>query len=151
MTADSTAGTAGRVQRADINQLLSHGAGSDLADAAREDLRFDGDTFLKRAEAWAYQAYFLSTLNEVEEAQGRFAVAPVDALVMNFLEGGVAASNRLPTGHLFEPAMHRVMQTLSALLQTPLVDEAADALELLDRDLALRDYLLERRLEHFYS
>lgn len=143
------------MQRVDINQLLSHGAVSDFADAARElargDLQVDGDIFLKKAEAWAYQAYFLSTLNEVAEAQGRFAVAPVDGLVMGYLEGGVAPSNRLPTGHRFEPAMQRAMQSLSGLLQSALADEAADALELLDRDLALRDYLLERRLEHFYS
>jgi hypothetical protein len=143
------------VQRVDINQLLSHGAVSDFADAARElargNLQVDGDVFLKKAEAWAYQAYFLSTLNEVAEAQGRFAVAPVDGLVMGYLEGGVAPSNRLPTGHRFEPAMQRAMQSLSGLLQSALADEAADALELLDRDLALRDYLLERRLEHFYS
>ena len=143
------------MQRVDINQLLSHGAVSDFADAARElargDFQLDGDVFLKKAEAWAYQAYFLSTLNEVEEVQGRFAVAPVDALVMSYLEAGVAPSNRLPTGHLFEPAMQQAMQTLSSLLQGPLADEAADALELLDRDLMLRDYLLERRLEHFYS
>ena len=143
------------MQRADINLLLSHGAVSDLAEAARalarEDPRNDGDVFLKKAEAWAYQAYFLSTLNEVEEAQGRFAVAPVDALVMNFLESGVAPSNCLPTGHLFEPAIHQAMQTLTGLLGTALADEAADVMELLDRDLALRDYLLERRLEHFFS
>lgn len=143
------------MQRADIMHLLSHGAASDIADAAwslaREDLRDDADVFLKKAEAWAYQAYFLSTLNEVEEAQGRFAVAPVDGLVMSFLEAGVAPSNRLPTGHLFEPALLDAMQTLSGILQTPMADEAADALELLDRDLALRDYLLERRLEHFFS
>ena len=143
------------MQRADLNHLLSHGTVSDFADAvrelARDDFRADGDVFLKKAEAWAYQAYFLSTLNEVEEIQGRFAVAPVDALVMNFLEQGVAPSNRLPTGHLFEPAMIRAMQTLTDMLQTPLSDEAAEALELLDRDLALRDYLLERRLEHFFS
>ena len=141
--------------RADLNLLLSHGAVSDIAEAARvlarEDLRNDGDIFLKKAEAWAYQAYFLSTLNEVEESLGRFAVAPVDALVMNFLETGVAPSNRLPTGHLFEPAMVNVMQSLTDLLETTLADEAADVLELLDRDLALRDYLLERRLEHFFS
>lgn len=143
------------MQRADFNSLLSHGAVSDIAEAAlalaREDPRHDADIFLKKAEAWAYQAYFLSTLNEVEEAQGRFAVAPVDALVMNHLEAGVAPSNRLPTGHLFEPALHDAVQALSGLLQTALGDEAADALELLDRDLTLRDYLLERRLEHFYS
>ncbi len=143
------------MQRADINLLLSHGAVSDIAEAARvlarDDPRNDGDIFLKKAEAWAYQAYFLSTLNEVEEAQGRFAVAPVDALVMSFLETGVAPSNCLPTGHLFEPAMQQALVTLSGLLDTPLADEAADALELLDRDLALRDYLLERRLEHFFS
>jgi hypothetical protein len=143
------------VLRTDINHLLAHGAVSDIAEAAlalaREGPGHDSDVFLKKAEAWAYQAYFLSKLNEVEEIQGRFAVAPVDALVMNFLEAGVAPSNRLPTGHLFEPAMHDAMRTLSDLLQTPLADEAADVLELLDRDLSLRDFLLERRLEHFYS
>ena len=141
--------------RAEITQLLSHGTVAELAEAAaslaREDLRDDADVFLKRAEAWAYRAYFLSTLNEVEETRGRFAVAPVDGLVMSFLESGVAPSNRLPTGHLFEPAMLETLEALSGLLETPLADQAADAMELLDRDLALRDYLLERRLEHFFS
>jgi hypothetical protein len=146
------------VQRADLNQLLSHGAVTDLAEAAQSlalaEVRHDGDVFLKKAEAWAYQAYFLSTQNEVEEAQGRFALAPVDALVMSFLENGVAPSNRLPTGHLFEPAIHNAMQVLGGLLDgadAPLAQAAAEVLELLDRDLELRDYLLERRLEHFFS
>lgn len=141
--------------RTDFNHLLAHGSVSDLAEAAAEfarmDPRTDGDIFLKKAEAWAYQAHFLSTLNEVEEVQGRFAVAPVDGLVMSFLESRVAPSNRLPTGHLYEPAIHEAMEALSQALDTSLAEEAADALELLDRDLMLRDYLLERRLEHFYS
>jgi len=141
--------------RTEYNQLLSHGSVSDLAEAAvelaRQDARADGDVFLKKAEAWAYQAYFLSTHNEVEEAQGRFALAPVDGLVMSFLEARVAPSNRLPTGHLYEPALHQAMEVLAASLDGSLAQEAADALELLDRDLMLRDYLLERRLEHFYS
>jgi hypothetical protein len=141
--------------RTDFNHLLAHGAVSDIAEAAvelaRQDPRIDGDIFLKKAEAWAYQSHFLSTLNEVEELQGRFAVAPVDALVMGFLEARVAPSNRLPTGHLYEPAIHDAMEALSAALDSGNAVEAADALELLDRDLSLRDYLLERRLEHFYS
>ena len=141
--------------RTEYNQLLSHGSVSDIAEAAvalaRQDPRNDGDVFLKKAEAWAYQAYFLSTHNEVEEAQGRFDVAPVDGLVMSFLEARVAPSNRLPTGHLYEPALNQAMEALAAALDGALAEEAADALELLDRDLLLRDYLLERRLEHFYS
>ena len=141
--------------RTEFNDLLSHGSVSDLAEAAvelaRQSASVDGDVFLKRAEAWAYQAYFLSTLNEVEEIQGRFAVAPMDALVMSFLEGRVAPSNRLPTGHLYEPALHAAMEALAGALGSPLALEAGEALELLDRDLAMRDYLLERRLEHFFS
>lgn len=141
--------------RTEYNQLLSHGSVSEIAEAAvelaRQDPRNDGDVFLKKAEAWAYQAYFLSTHNEVEEAQGRFDVAPVDGLVMSFLEARVAPSNRLPTGHLYEPALNQAMEALAGALDGALAEEAADALELLDRDLLLRDYLLERRLEHFYS
>ena len=141
--------------RTEYNQLLSHGSVSEIAEAAvelaRQDPRNDGDVFLKKAEAWAYQAYFLSTHNEVEEAQGRFDVAPVDGLVMSFLEARVAPSNRLPTGHLYEPALNQAMEALAAALDGALAEEAADALELLDRDLLLRDYLLERRLELFYS
>ena len=141
--------------RANFNQLLATGSMVELAEAAaelaRQQPRVDGDVFLKKAEAWAYQAYFLSTQNEVEESQGRFAIAPMDALVMNFLEAHVAPSNRLPTGHLYEPALVEAMEALSGMLDSALAEEAADALELLDRDLGLRDYLLERRLEHFYS
>lgn len=141
--------------RTDFNQLLAHGSIADLAEVsaelARQQPGIDGDIFLKKAEAWAYQAYFLSTLNEVEETQGRFAIAPVDALVMTFLERHVAPSNRLPTGHLYEPALVDAMEALSQALDSPLAEVAGDALELLDRDLAMRDYLLERRLEHFYS
>lgn len=129
---------------------------ADLAEVARElarpvDARLDADVFLKKAEAWAFQAYFLSTLNEVQEAQGRFAVAPVDGLVMSFLEGKVAPSNRLPTGHLYEPAIHEAMDWLADQIDSPNGAAAADVLELLDRDLTMRDYLLERRLEHFFS
>jgi|SaaInl5LU_22_DNA_1037371.scaffolds.fasta_scaffold136848_1 hypothetical protein len=143
------------MQSVDLAQMLSFGAVSDMSETAqallREDPRFDGDIFLKKAEAWAYQAYFLSTLNEVEDAQGRFSVVPVDALVMNHLESGVAPSNRLPTGHLYEPAMHRAKAALTLLLETPISEAAANTVAILDRDLVLRDYLLQRRLEHFFS
>jgi hypothetical protein len=145
------------MQRLDVNHLLAHGSMADLAELARAQALvqpgpgLDADVFLKKAEAWAYQAYFLSTLNEVEETRGRFAVAPVDALVMNFLEERVAPSNRLPTGHLYEPAIHEAMDRLAGMLEGEWADEAADVLDVLDRDLELRDYLLQRRLEHFFS
>lgn len=145
------------MQRVDINHLLAHGSMADLAELARAgspglaSTGLDADVFLKKAEAWAYQAYFLSTLNEVEETRGRFAIAPVDALVMSFLEERVAPSNRLPTGHLYEPAIHEAMEHLATLLDGDMGEEAADVLDVLDRDLALRDYLLQRRLEHFFS
>jgi hypothetical protein len=144
------------VQRVDINHLLAHGSMADLAEAARALARpaepgLQADVFLKKAEAWAYQTYFLSTLNEVEEAQGRFSVAPVDGLVMRFLEDRVAPSNRLPTGHLYEPAIHEAMEKLVGLLDSAMGDQAADVLDVLDRDLDMRDYLLQRRLEHFFS
>lgn len=143
------------MQLDDLNQVLSYGAVSDLSEAARavirDDPRFEGDVFLKKAEAWAYQAYFLSTLNEVEDAQGRFSVAPVDGLVMGYLEASVAPSNCLPAGHLYEPAMHRAIAALHEDAVTPLAEAAAEVQRVLRRDLLLRDYLLERRLEHFYS
>lgn len=143
------------MQVTDLNQALSYGAVADISEAAqaliRADPRFDGDIFLKKAEAWAYQAYFHSKLNEVEDAQGRFAMAPVDALVMSHLESCVAPSNCLPTGHLYEPAIHRAMATLGSLLDTPQGETASAAASILQRDLGLRDYLLERRLEHFFS
>lgn len=139
----------------DLDHVLAFGAVSDIPETARallrDDPRFDGDVFLKKAEAWAYQAYFLSTLNDVEDAQGRFAMAPIDGLVMSYLESNVAPSNRLPTGHLYEPSMHKAIAALQALLDSPLSDEAYGAQQVLNSDIDLRDYLLERRLEHFYS
>jgi len=143
------------MQSVDLAQMLSFGAVSDMSETAqallREDPRFDGDIFLKKAEAWAYQAYFLSTLNDVEDAQGRFSVVPMDALVMNHLESGVAPSNRLPTGHLYEPAIHRAKAALSLLTETSVSEAASNTVGILERDLVLRGYLLERRLEHFFS
>ena len=144
------------MERVDINHLLAHGSMVDLAEVARSWARptepgLQADVFLKKAEAWAYQAYFLSTLNEVEEAQGRFSVAPIDGLVMRFLEDRVAPSNRLPTGHMYEPAIHNTMEKLVSLLDSSMGDQAADLLDVLDRDLEMRDYLLQRRLVHFFS
>lgn len=143
------------MQLQDLDHALAHGAVTDISEAARafirEDPRFDGDTFLKKAEAWAYQAYFLSTLNEVEDALGRYSMAPMDGLVMGYLESTVAPSNRLPTGHLYEPTMRKTLNALMQLANSPLGQEAAEVESVLNRDLRLRDYLLERRLEHFYS
>jgi hypothetical protein len=143
------------MQLSELNQVLSHGAISDITEGARayirQDPRFSGDTFLKKAEAWAYQAYFLSTKNEVIDAQGRFSIAPIDGLVMGYLESTVAPSNRLPTGHLYEPSMRKTIAVMDALRDTPLGDDANAVLQVLRRDLGVRDYLLERRLEHFYS
>ena len=143
------------MQLPDIDKTLSYGAMTDLSDIAgaliREDPRFDGDIFLKKAEVWAYQAYFLSTLNDVQDAQGRFSVVPVDSLVMSHLESKVAPSNRLPTGHLYEPAIHRAIRALDELDAESNSDTAAEVIAILRQDLVLRDYLLERRLEHFFS
>lgn len=141
--------------RTEFNHLLAFGSLEELAGAGQlkndPSISFDGDVFLKKAEAWAYRPFFLSTLNEVEEIQGRFAVVPMDSLVMDYLEIKVAPSNRLPTGHLYGPAIHELMESLATALNTTWDEDAGDALELLDRDLALRSFLLERRLEHFYS
>lgn len=111
----------------------------------------EADTFLKKIGPWAFYSFFLSTQNDVEESLGRFSVQPVDALVMNYLEANVAPSNRLPTGHLYDTSLSKLMSVCGDALATPLAEEAADALELLDRDTQMRDYLQTRRLEYFLS
>jgi hypothetical protein len=111
----------------------------------------EADTFLKKVGPWAFYSFFLSTQNDVSETLGRFSVQPVDALVMNYLEANVAPSNRLPTGHLYDATLSQVMGTCGEALNTHVAEEASDALELLDRDAQLRDYLQTRRLEFFLS
>jgi hypothetical protein len=111
----------------------------------------DADTFLKKIGPWAFYSFFLSTQNDVEETLGRFSVQPVDAVVMNYLEAKVAPSNRLPTGHLYDTSLSQVMGACGEALQSSVAEEAADALELLDRDAQMRDYLQTRRLEYFLS
>jgi len=111
----------------------------------------ESDTFLKKIGPWAFYSFFLSTQNDVEEAPGRFSVQPVDALVMNYLEANVAPSNRLPTGHLYDTSLSQAMSTCGEALNSPVAEEASDALELLDRDTQIRDYLQTRRLEYFLS
>lgn len=111
----------------------------------------ESDTFLKKVGPWAFYSFFLSTQNDVEETLGRFSVQPVDALVMNYLEANVAPSNRLPTGHLYDSTLSNVMGTCGEALSSPVGEEAAEALELLDRDTQMRDYLQTRRLEYFLS
>jgi hypothetical protein len=111
----------------------------------------EADTFLKKIGPWAFYSFFLSTQNDVEETLGRFSVQPVDAVVMNYLEAKVAPSNRLPTGHLYDTSLSQVMGACGDALQSSVAEEAADALELLDRDAQMRDYLQTRRLEYFLS
>jgi len=111
----------------------------------------DADTFLKKVGPWAFYSFFLSTQNDVSETLGRFAVKPVDGLVIDYLEANVAPSNRLPTGHLYDANLQSLASGAAELLQTPHADVAADVLEGLDRDLQLRDYLSSRRLEYFLS
>ena len=111
----------------------------------------EADTFLKKIGPWAFYSFFLSTQNDVEETLGRFSVQPVDAVVMNYLEAKVAPSNRLPTGHLYDTSLSQVMGACGEALQSSVAEEAADALELLDRDAQMRDYLQTRRLEYFLS
>jgi hypothetical protein len=111
----------------------------------------EADTFLKKVGPWAFYSFFLSTQNDVSETLGRFSVQPVDALVMNYLEANVAPSNRLPTGHLYDATLSQVMGKCGEALNSHVAEEASDALELLDRDTQLRDYLQTRRLEFFLS
>jgi len=40
---------------------------------------------------------------------------------------------------------------METLRDSPLGQDATDVLQVLHRDLGVRDYLLQRRLEHFYS
>jgi hypothetical protein len=113
--------------------------------------RLSADTFLKRLDAWAFNAHFLSTLNDPSEVPGRFSVAPVDGLVMSYLESHVPPSNRLPTGHMYDIALDQAFESLQSLVEGKLADKALAVIELLDRDRELRDFMTTRRLEHFFS
>lgn len=134
---------------------LRAGQASSLADEvqAKADSaeRLTADTFLKRLDAWAFNAHFLSTLNDPSEIPGRFSVAPVDGLVMSYLESHVPPSNRLPTGHLYDIALDQAFESLQSLVEGKHAEKALAVIELLDRDRELRDFMTTRRLEHFFS
>jgi hypothetical protein len=57
----------------------------------------------------------------------------------------------LPTGHLYDSSLTDLLNRCGEALNSDIAEEAADALELLDRDTQLRDYLQTRRLEYFLS
>ena len=139
----------GSVGRSGVGQALLDQLPPDIKSELGTD--FDPDTFLKKVGPWAFYSFFLSTQNDVEETLGRFSVQPVDALVMTYLEASVAPSNRLPTGHLYDSSLTDLLNRCGEALNSDIAEEAADALELLDRDTQLRDYLQTRRLEYFLS
>lgn len=106
-----------------------------IAPISRVDLpNIDGDVFNNKAAPWNYAVPRPSVSNTVQELQGRFAVVPVDAQVMDFLEGQV--DKDLPVAHLYDYALRDLVQS----------DLPPEITQILQHDLQEREYFMARKL-----
>jgi len=123
------------------------------------DLRPDAghfdDAFSKKPGDWAFNTFFLSSINPSQDIAGHRAVRPLDADVLDFVNLSVPPANRLPTGHLYTTALASTLSQLEADISNTRAKDVTpatiDALEILEKDVGLRDYLLTRQLEYYYG
>lgn len=110
------------------------------------------DAFLKKAGDWAFNTYFLSTLNPVEEMAGHRPLQAQDAEVMHYVTAQLPSANRLPTGHMYAETLSETFSELSRHVGNGQIDEASlvEAMLVLEADVALRDYMAARQLEYYY-
>lgn len=123
--------------------------------SARPDVGHFDDAFSKKPGDWAFNTFFLSSINPSQDIAGHRAVRPLDAEVLDFVNLNVPPANRLPTGHLYSAALNTTRAQLeSDIAGTRAKDvspAALDALSVLEKDAGLRDYLLTRQLEYYYG
>lgn len=117
-----------------------------------DDPSVNADAFLKKAGDWAFNNYFLSTLNPVEEIAGHRPLQPVDAQVMHYINSQLPASNRLPSGHLYSAALVSIVDEMGSLMGAGQLAESTlvEAMIVLEADTQLRDYMTARQLEYYY-
>lgn len=120
---------------------------SSLEEFPQEGIKETPDIFLKKVGAWAYLSHWFSTSNEVQDTPSRFGVNPVDANIMLWLEKEVSPSNKLPTGHRYDITLSQIKREISHC--NNLNDLDIEFLEVIDRDVQLRDYLKLRKYEYF--
>lgn len=113
------------------------------------------DAFSKKPGDWAFNAFFLSSINPSQDIAGHRAVRPLDSEVIDFVNLSVPPANRLPTGHLYTAALAGALESLEAEVGTGRARDASttvlDAISVLESDASLRDYLLTRQLEYYYG
>ena len=115
------------------------------------------DTFLKKVGDWAFNTFFLSSLNQSQDVAGHRAIRPLDAVVMDFVNLNVSPSRRLPAGHLYTSALTSVQKELESVISSSasrtkeVSGTILDVLSVLEKDADLRDYLVTRQLEYYYG
>lgn len=95
------------------------------------------DVFINKAGDWSFTQALSPAYNEGEEIQGRFALAPMDAVVMEYLEAHVAQMGNLPVGARYDSALEREHGRMPE----------GEAKDVLGRDLDLRLLMVARRME----
>lgn len=131
------------------------GSQSTQSVAARPDVGLFDDAFSKKPGDWAFNTFFLSSINPSQDIAGHRAVRPLDAEVIDFVNLSVPPANRLPTGHLYTSALTATLSQLESDISGGRAKDASpaalDALSILEKDAGLRDYLLTRQLEYYYG
>ncbi len=100
------------------------------------------DIFSNKIGQWAFTTPFPSVKDSVNEAIGRFGIAPPDAMALDYLEDRLAPAYDLPYGHMYDDALRKAVQ---ACQDHPLVHAV------LVKDLQIREYYMGRKMEQVLS
>lgn len=99
------------------------------------------DVFSQKVGNWAFAHSSPALHNDPPDIPSAFALAPVDGLVMDYLEDFIGLAPSLPMAHLYDSGLERVAERIT--------DPEVKALLL--EDIALRDYLRARKVGEVYE
>jgi hypothetical protein len=119
-------------------QIPSLEAIGDLGEISTNPQGFS-DVFSQKVGEWAFANAVPTVHNKQPDVPNRFATAPLDGVVMDFIEDHIGRCNTLPVGHLYDAALEN------------LANKYPDLSDLLQDDLTLRQFLKERRIGEMYE
>lgn len=128
------------IQASGIRPLDSIESINDLSEVSSAQAQALGDVFSQKIGAWAFATPQTTVHNERFDVPSRFAITPPDGIIMDYLEemGNVPS---LPVAHLYDSAL----EVLAQKIDEPTIKQ------LLEEDIALRDFLRAKRIGEVYE
>lgn len=99
------------------------------------------DVFSQKIGDWAFSSVAPAVKNKVQDVPSGYALRPIDAGVMDYLEKVLDQAKGLPAAHLYDAALEVAYQKMAD----------GPAKQVVGQDIELRDYLRARRIGEVYE